>query len=193
MFLIKRVNEQRSFVDDLAFPRGCKFSSWLSSTRNWDLSWWMVLIFVICDRFLRKEILSFIFGGSRVPKFQADQKHTHLDLDFQVPSNNLTFYTHCKVLLEMQLPYFWNSKNRHGCKNIPYFWNFINRSIFGIPLVVTSFSFWLIVCMYVCKVGRSLAWFLDWKSAIVCLFFLSFSSLFFPLPFLYTNIITNWF
>ena len=38
------VNEQRSFVDDLAFPRGCKFSSWLSSTRNWDLSWWMVLI-----------------------------------------------------------------------------------------------------------------------------------------------------
>lgn len=37
-------NRQRSFVDDLAFRRGCKFSSWLSSTRNWDLSCWMVLI-----------------------------------------------------------------------------------------------------------------------------------------------------
>lgn len=156
MFL-KMVNEQRSFVDDLAFPRGCKFSSWLSSTRNWDLSWWMVLIdfrFCFVVRLLRKEILSFIFGGSRVPKFQADQKHTHLDLDFQVPSNNLTFYPHCKVLLEMEFSYKWNSKNRHGCKNIPYFWNSINRSIFGIPLVVTfffSFLFdWLYVCMYVC-------------------------------------------
>ena len=62
-------------------------------------------------------------------EFQGDQKHTHLDLDFQVPNNNLTFYPHCKVLLEMEFSYKWNSKNRYGCKNSPYYWNSKNRSI----------------------------------------------------------------
>ena len=41
--------------------------------------------------------------------------------------------------------YKWNSRNRHLCRNIPYFWNSINRAtlpIFGIPLVMTSFTFW---------------------------------------------------
>ena len=63
--------------------------------------------------------------------------------DFQVPRNNLTFYPNCKVLVEMQFPYFWNSRNRSISKigSTPgntqienfeisaYFWNSTNWKI----------------------------------------------------------------
>ena len=60
--------------------------------------------------------------------------------DFQVPGNNLTFYPYCKVLVEMQFSYFWNSRNRfiskigstpgntqiENIENSAYFWNSTN-------------------------------------------------------------------
>ena len=41
------------------------------------------------------------------------------NMDFQVPSNNLTFYPNYKVLLEMGFPYFWNSRNRDAFQIVP--------------------------------------------------------------------------
>ena len=38
---------------------------------------------------------------------------------FQVPRNNLTFYPNCKVLVDMQFPYFWNFKNRDTDQIVP--------------------------------------------------------------------------
>ena len=60
--------------------------------------------------------------------------------DFQVLRNNLTFYPDCKVLVEMQYTYLWNSRNRsiskigstpgntqiENIENSAYFWNSTN-------------------------------------------------------------------
>ena len=84
--LVWLVNEQRSFVDDLAFPRGCKFSSWLSSTRNWDLSWWMVLIdfrFVpFLVKFYRKDFLIYILVDRCTTKLVRKSKPNDKNLGF---------------------------------------------------------------------------------------------------------------
>ena len=142
--LVWLVNEQRSFVDDLAFPRGCKFSSWLSSTRNWDLSWWMVLIFVFCSSFIvkfyRKDFITKRFVDQSTTSWWGKANPMTKIWDFQVPGNNLTFYPYCKVLVEMQFSYFWNSRNRfiskigstpgntqiENIENSAYFWNSTN-------------------------------------------------------------------
>ena len=39
--------------------------------------------------------------------------------DIQVLRNNLTFYPDCKVLVDMQFPYFWNFKNRDTDQIVP--------------------------------------------------------------------------
>ena len=39
--------------------------------------------------------------------------------DFQVPRNNLTFYPDCKVLVDQQFTYYWNSRNRDADQIVP--------------------------------------------------------------------------
>ena len=131
------VNEQRSFVDDLAFPRGCKFSSWLSSTRNWDLSWWMVLILVFvflflskfCVNFYRKDIVNWIMVDQCTTKLMRKSKPNDKNLGYpstEEQSNILPWLQgigrHAiPILLEFQKSGYW--------PNSPYYWNSRNRSI----------------------------------------------------------------
>ena len=105
---------------------------------------------------------------------------------FQVPRNNLTFCPNCKILVDMQFQYFWNSRNWHLCENSPYFWNSRNRR---------PTDFWNSISwdfFYISKQSRF--WVGSWKvRVLLCVHFPLFSSLSFSLSLLYTNIIANWF
>ena len=77
--------------------------------------------------------------------------------DIQVLRNNLTFYPNCKVLVDMQFTYFWNSRNLYDDQidptigipeigmvvkivHISGIQKIVVRHIFGIPLVGTFFT-----------------------------------------------------
>ena len=73
----------------------------------------LVLFVLVLCQILKKRHCKLNYGGSRHYKVLSKSKPNDKNIkDFQVPRNNLTFYPHCKVLLEMQFPYKWNSKNR---------------------------------------------------------------------------------
>ena len=104
---------------------------------------------------------------------------------FQVPWNNLTFYPNCKVLLEMQFPYKWNSKNRYddqivptiGIPKIGVYPGIVH--IYGIQkieLTARFLEFHQLGLLLHFEIVQILGWFVESKT-IICV---HFSPLFFP-------------
>ena len=70
-------------------------------------------------KFYRKDFVTKRLVDQSTAKLVRKSKPNDKNFELQVPSNNLTFYPDCKVLVEMEFPYFWNFKNRGTDQIVP--------------------------------------------------------------------------